>query len=111
MTQRPGQPSPARPRPGFTLTELLVVIALIVLMITLAVPAFRVISGGRSIDAAQNQLAAVISRARTDAVALQEERGVFFYIDPDTGRVAAVLVRSRSELSTSPGIVVLDTLP
>lgn len=98
-------------RLGFTLTELLVVVGIMVLMITLAVPAFRVITGGRSIDAAQNQVAALLARARTDAVALQEERGLLFYLDPATGQVAAVLVRSRTDVASSPEPVTLDLLP
>jgi type II secretory pathway pseudopilin PulG len=82
--------SPAR---GFTLTELLIVIGLIILVIALAVPAFKAMTGGRSIDAAQNQLAAVLGAARAEAIGLQKVRGVFFYLDPATERVNAVLVQ------------------
>ena len=37
-------------RRGFTLTEILIVIALIVLMLGLAVPAFNLVRGSRSVD-------------------------------------------------------------
>lgn len=80
-------------RNAFTLTELLVVIGLIVLLIAIAVPTFKAMSGGRSIDAAQNQLAAILGAARAEAIGLQKVRGVFFYIDPATERVNAALVR------------------
>jgi hypothetical protein len=84
---QPPRPSAAR-RGGFTLTEILIVIGLIVLVITLAIPALSVISGGRSVDAAQNQIAAALARARQDAMALQEPRGIMFFPDVNTGRTA-----------------------
>lgn len=80
-------------RNAFTLTELLVVIGLIVLLLAIAVPTFKAMSGGRSIDAAQNQLAAILGAARAEAIGLQKVRGVFFYVDPATERVNAALVR------------------
>ena len=73
-------------RRGFTLTEVLIVVALILLVITLAIPAFNAISGGRSVDAAQNQIAAALARARQDAMGIQEPRGILFFYDVDTGR-------------------------
>src|SRR5438093_5929261 len=67
------------PHQGFSLTEILIVIALIVLILALAMPAFNFITGGRSQDAALNQISAFLARARTEAVGLQEIRGVMFY--------------------------------
>ena len=84
---------PTARRDGFTLVELLIVIGLIVLVIALAVPAFKAMTGGRSIDAAQNQLAAVLGTRRAEAIGLQKVRGVFFYLDPATERVNAILVQ------------------
>jgi type II secretory pathway pseudopilin PulG len=98
-TRHPSPPRAAALRAGrraFTLTELLIVIGLIVLVIALAVPAFRAMTGGRSIDAAQNQLSAVLGAARAEAIGLQKVRGVFFYIDPATERVNAVLVQDAA---------------
>ena len=89
-------PTPRGSRAAFTLTELLVVIGLIVLLIAMAVPAFRAMSGGRSIDAAQNQLSAILGAARAEAIALQKVRGVFFYVDPTTDRVSAALVEETA---------------
>jgi type II secretory pathway pseudopilin PulG len=88
-------------RRAFTLTELLIVIGLIVLVIALAVPAFKAMSGGRSIDAAQNQLAAVLGAARAEAIGLQKVRGVFFYVDPATERVNAALVEETAAPPTA----------
>jgi prepilin-type N-terminal cleavage/methylation domain-containing protein len=98
---------------AFTMTELLVVIALIVLMIAMAVPTFNFITGNRSLDGTQNQLNAYLARARTEALGLQEIRGVFFYRDLRTDRIAATMVREvqRPESVapfTFPGGVVPD---
>jgi prepilin-type N-terminal cleavage/methylation domain-containing protein len=94
-----------RPR-GFTLTEILIVIGLIVLVIALAVPAFNAMTGGRSIDAATNQLSAMFGRARMEAIGLQEPRGLLFYRDPASQRIAARLVRVAG--SSVAGIQGLD---
>ena len=82
-----------RSRRGFSLTEILIVIGLIVLMLALAVPTFNFITGNRSLEGAQNTVGALIGRARVEAIGLQETRGVFFFIDRATGRVSAALVR------------------
>jgi prepilin-type N-terminal cleavage/methylation domain-containing protein len=94
-----GEVSMSHRRTAFTLIELLVVIGIIVLIVTLAIPAFNIITGGRSIDSAQNQVSAILGRARADAVGLQEERGVFFYQETAGGRVTAAIVRARSDAS------------
>jgi type II secretory pathway pseudopilin PulG len=78
---------------AFTVTELLVVIGIIVLVLALAVPAFNFLTGSRSTEAAMNTISAFLGRARTEAIGLQEIRGVLFYIDPKTTNVAMVLVR------------------
>ena len=90
---RPVPPTRRRRARAFTLTELLIVIGLIVLVISLAVPAFKAMTGGRSIDAAQNQLSAVLGARRAEAIGLQKVRGVFFYLDPATERVTCRLRR------------------
>jgi prepilin-type N-terminal cleavage/methylation domain-containing protein len=86
---------PARPR-AFTLMELLVVIGIIVLVAIIAVPSFRALTGGRSTEAAQNQISAVLARARTEALGLEEPRGVLFYRDLETQRVGMTLVKATT---------------
>ncbi len=80
-------------RRAFTLTEILIVIGLIVLMIALAVPTLSFLTGSRSVEGAQNNVSAMLGRARAEAIGLQEVRGVFFFIEKSTGRVAMALVR------------------
>ena len=89
-------------RRGFSLTEILIVIGLIVLMLALAVPTFNFITGNRSVEGAQNTVGALIGRARAEAIGLQETRGVFFFIERASGRVAAALVRGVEGPVVSP---------
>jgi prepilin-type N-terminal cleavage/methylation domain-containing protein len=63
---------------GFTLIEIMVVVVIIVLMVGLAVPVFRVINGSRSEAGATNVIAAMLNRARTDAIGVQQPYGVAF---------------------------------
>lgn len=83
-----------RPAPtaAFTLTELLIVMAVIVLALTLAIPAIKALTGNKSEQAAQNIVSAFLVRARTEAIGLQQIEGVLFYIDPATNRTTCVQV-------------------
>jgi type II secretory pathway pseudopilin PulG len=77
---------------GYSLTEILVVIALIVILIAVAVPVLSVLSGNRSTEAAENQVAAVLNQARAQAIALQRNVGVAFFVDPASERYTMALV-------------------
>lgn len=79
---------------GFTLTEMLIVIGIIVLVVLIAIPSFKALTGGRSTEAAQNQISAVLARTRTEALGLQQPRGILFYRDLDTQRVGLVMVKA-----------------
>jgi type II secretory pathway pseudopilin PulG len=83
---------PSSFKPAFTLTELLIVIGLIVLILVLAVPALDFITGSRSIDGAQNQISAMLGRARAEAIGLQEPMGIAFFRDPANDRITMALV-------------------
>lgn len=77
---------------AFTLIEMLVVMSIMVLMLAMAVPVFRVLTGSRSIENAQNIIAATLGRVRNEAIGFQQERGVFFYIDPASDRIMMAAV-------------------
>jgi prepilin-type N-terminal cleavage/methylation domain-containing protein len=102
MTDR-RRPSTDRmaPRRGFTLTELLVVIGVIVLMLAMAVPLFNVFSGSRSIEGGQNMVSAMLQRARARALAMQERRGIFFFEDQATKKTGMLLVRIDDPVGTA----------
>src|SRR5947209_7537902 len=68
-------------RPAFTLTEILVVIVIIVIVLGMAVPVFHFITGSRSEEGAINQIAAMLARARADAIGLQKPIGIAFFTD------------------------------
>lgn len=103
-------------RRAFSLTEMLIVIAIIVLIATIAVPSFRAMTGTRSTEAAHNQLSALLGRARGEAISLQKIHGVAFFIDPDNAeRVQAAMVveapRPLAPVPPEPNVdVYLDLL-
>ncbi len=90
---------PPRIRRAFTLTEILIVIGIIVLLIALAVPAFSLITGGKSIEGATNQLSAALGRARAQAIGLQKITGVLFFVEPRSQRTNIAIVTTAD---TSP---------
>lgn len=79
-------------RLGYTLTELIVVLGLIALLMAAAVPLFSYLSGNRDIDAAQNIVSSYLARAHEEAMTQQDGRGVIFYEEPQTGRIAMSMV-------------------
>lgn len=107
-----GLSSRPRGRRAFTLTELLIVIGLIVLLVALAVPAFNLISGTRSIESAENQISAFVGATRAEAIGLQEKRGVFLFVDPGSDRLTMVQVYyPPNVLPTNDNGVVIDLFP
>lgn len=83
----------ARRRGGFTLTEMLVVITIIVLVLAMSIPLFKSMSSDRSVESGQNIVSAMLQRARARAIGLQSPRGVFFFEEQSTGKTAMLLVK------------------
>ncbi len=77
---------------AFTLTELLIVVALMVVLLALAVPAFNYITGARSVEGASNIISAMLGRARAAALNDGKYIGVLFYVDPVSGRTVLATV-------------------
>jgi type II secretory pathway pseudopilin PulG len=99
-------------RLAFTLTEILIVIGIIVLLIALAVPAFSIITGGKSIEGATNQISAMLGRARAQAIGLQKPTGILFFIEPRSARVnVAIVVATDGPPSIGTTNQIGDPLP
>jgi prepilin-type N-terminal cleavage/methylation domain-containing protein len=100
-----------RGRRGFTLIELLATIAIIVILLAMAVPLFRVMSGSGSVEGAQNMASAMLQRARSRAIGMQAPRGVFFFEDQATRRTAMALVKiddANLQPNTTARVLELD---
>ncbi len=82
-------------RAGFTLIEIMIAAGIIVLMIAMALPVFRLISGSRSQEGATNVIAALLGRARADAVGLHQPAGVAFLFNPSTHKSYMAEVQFR----------------
>lgn len=81
---------------GFTLIELLVVMGIIIALAAMAVPTYHFIMGNRSLEAAENMAAAMVSRARSQAIGTQRYAGVAFFYNPASGRSSMAIVTERA---------------
>jgi prepilin-type N-terminal cleavage/methylation domain-containing protein len=103
-----------RNRKAFTLAEMLVVMGIIVVFILAAIPCVRALTGSGSVSSAKNELASLVTRAREEAIAMQEIRGVLFFIDPGSDRVTGIICQPaplQDSLLTGQGIILLDAMP
>lgn len=83
-------------RSGFTLVELLVAVAIVVIVFTLALPAFQGIGRGASMRTAVSQVRAAISLARQHAIVNRTRTYIVF--PQQTSEVQGQNNRQRSEL-------------
>src|SRR5581483_3648219 len=112
MTPRPQLPA-RRPaftlqRPAFTLVELLVVMSIMVVIMGLGVLAFRSINGTRSEEAASNLIGGMLARARSEAIAANDNVGVVIFVDPVTDNYTMAIVEQPTDLTAVLGGVQLD---
>jgi prepilin-type N-terminal cleavage/methylation domain-containing protein len=96
-------------RSGFTLVELLIVVALIAVLSTLIVPAVRGLVGVGGRRGGMNTLSATIDKARLAAI----ESGTAVYVgfpfsaaDPESGFSSAIVYRDKREDETNASSVV-----
>ncbi|HEY4330478.1 MAG TPA: prepilin-type N-terminal cleavage/methylation domain-containing protein, partial [Phycisphaerae bacterium] len=71
--------TPTKKRPAFTLLELLVVIAVLVVLCGMTMPAIKSLTRGNGISQASNQVRAAISQARAIAIAQHRQAGIVFF--------------------------------
>lgn len=98
MNRRPSRCTGRRPLHGFTLVELLIVLAVVAVVLTLAAPSFRDLIEGQRLRGTSAQLVTDVQFARTEAVSRGELVGVTFnptatgmscYVIHTCGHVAA----------------------
>ena len=91
-------------RGGFTLIEIMIAAGIIVLMLAMALPVFRLINGTRSQEGATNLIAALLGRARADAVGLHQPAGVAVVYSPSRKTTYMAEVQFRECQYWSPGV-------
>ncbi len=104
---------------GFTLAEVTVVIAIIVLLLAMAVPAFNYITSNRSAEAAQNQIAGMLARARAEAIYRNGQAlaggkfvtgvGVAFFVDTATARMTTAIISADDQTTAAVDVVMDNT--
>lgn len=99
-------------RQAFTLIELLIVMGIILLFITMAVPVLRNLSGANSTSITINMMSAILTRAREMAIANQDVRGVLLLRDPLSDRIDVVIVMPAAIQDPNwSGYLLLDQVP
>lgn len=114
QTTRSGLPTAYRLLPtarGFTLVEMLVVMGIIILAITMAIPTIRYLTGAKSEQSAENAVAAMLAAARADAIGSQQPEGVLFLIDEANDRVVMREVMQTIQPGDPAGVTYLDLVP
>ena len=86
---------------GFTLVEMMVVVSIIIVLVSLAIPVVHALNGNNSLAAGSNRISAMLSVARSDAIINRQITGVFFYIDPVTKQVAMAEVMPNQVYATA----------
>jgi type IV fimbrial biogenesis protein FimT len=79
---------------GFTLTELIIVVAIAAILMTIAVPSFRTMSRNMTVRGAADELVANIQFARSEALRINQTVSLSFngnawqiFVDPNTNGV------------------------
>jgi type II secretory pathway pseudopilin PulG len=87
---------------AFTLIEMITVLTIIIIVLAIAIPVWNALMGGTNLAAAQNQISAFLSNARTDAIYNRQTIGVFFFIDPKTQQTAMAEVQVQTLCQPHP---------
>jgi|GEM_PF-1744876 len=79
-------------RGAFTLLELLVVMAIVLIILAVSFPAYQRIMTGNNRKEAINSISVQVAAARSLALASQRETGLLFYEDPANRRQTAMVL-------------------
>src|SRR5580698_5484628 len=75
---------------------MITVLTIIIIVLAIAIPIWDALMNGTNLAAAQNQIAALISNARADAIYNRKTIGVCFFIDPRTQQTAVAEVQVQT---------------
>jgi prepilin-type N-terminal cleavage/methylation domain-containing protein len=84
--------SPSPCRGAFTLIELMVVVAIIVILTAITLPAVKALTQGNSQKQAVNLVSALLANARAVAITSHKPAGIVIYEDPGTKSQSSVQV-------------------
>ena len=87
---------------GFTLIEMITVLTIIIIVLAIAIPIWDALMNGTNLSAAQNQISAFISNARTDAIYNRQTIGVFFYVNSKTQQTGMAEVQVQTLYQANP---------
>ena len=89
---------------GFTLVEMLIVVAIGVMLMAIALPAYHAMTDGAKMAQTNNVIAAALGTARTYAIKKQKYAGVRFQFDRGgwrEGKQYAILIEHNTDLKVS----------
>lgn len=86
---------PTPRRRGLTLTELLIVVAILVILMAVMVPALGVVTKGRDVRESARQLSTFLAQAQTRAIELGRPVGVWFERDQNNPNAAWQLYQAE----------------
>lgn len=98
-------------RRGFTLVELLVSMAIIVILVSMTVAAVNFAASGDRIPGGSRQTQSMILGARDRAIYAAEPRGVRLVLDPDNPRVASSFIFIGVSEPYTRGTVAIEEIP
>lgn len=106
-TERPNQRSQ---RGGFTLVELLIVVAIMLILAVMTASAINITLSGDKVRSGARQVQSMLAGARDRAIYSREPRGVRFLLDPTNNRTVSSMVFIGPTDPWSQGLVRMERL-
>ena len=95
-------------RPGFTLVELLIVIAILVILLSMTLVAVNFTRDADRVSGAASQIQSFLSGARDRAIFAKAPRGVRFFLEADNPRAVSSMVYIDPSENWSDGVIQLQ---
>lgn len=101
---------PANRRCGFTLTELLIVIVIMLILATMTMSAVNLSVNNDKVRAAARQVQSALAGARDRAIYAKEPRGLRFLLDPTNNRTVSSVIYIQPTPPWTQGQIQLERL-